>query len=56
MTGHSYGKESIFLQRIMFPQGDCYMDLTHEETRPLTAGGAAVSENAGDGKRAAGAG
>ncbi len=55
VTGHSYGKESIFLQRIMFPQGDCYMDLTHEETRSLTAGGAAVNENVNAGKRAAGA-
>lgn len=45
VTGHSYGKEAIFLQRIMFPQGDCYMDLTHEETRPLTAGGATVNED-----------
>lgn len=54
VTGHSYGKEAIFLQRIMFPQGDCYMDLTHEETRPLTAGGATVSENPGESGRLVG--
>lgn len=54
VTGHSYGKETIFLQRIMFPQGDCYMDLTHEETRPLTAGGATVSENPGESGRLVG--
>ena len=41
-VGHSYGKENIFLQRIWFPTSDCYMDMTHEETISVTAGGAPV--------------
>ena len=40
VVGHSYGKESIFLQRIWYPVSDCYMDMTHEETISITAGGA----------------
>ncbi len=42
VVGHSYGKESIFLQRIWYPASDCYMDMTHEETISITAGGAPV--------------
>ena len=30
VVGHSFGKESITLQRIWFPASDCYMDMTHE--------------------------
>jgi GntR family transcriptional regulator len=42
VVGHSYGKENIFMQRIWFPASDCYMDVTHEETISITAGGAPV--------------
>ena len=42
VVGHSYGKENIFLQRIWSPASDCYMDMTHEETISITAGGAPV--------------
>lgn len=42
VVGHSYGKENIFMQRIWFPTSDCYMDMTHEETISITAGGAPV--------------
>lgn len=44
IIGHSYGKENIFLQRIWFPESDCYMDLTHEESILITAGGASQQE------------
>lgn len=42
VVGQSYGKENIFLQRIWFPASDCYMDMTHEETISVTAGGAPI--------------
>lgn len=54
VTGHTFGKAPIFMQRIMFPQSDCYMDLTHEETRSITAGGVSATGTAGDGGRLAG--
>lgn len=40
VVGYSYGKESIFLQRIWFPVTECFMDMTHEESIRFTAGGA----------------
>jgi len=42
VIGHSHGKENIFLQRIWVPPSDFYMDMTHEETISITAGGAPV--------------
>lgn len=42
VVGHSFGKESISLQRIWLPASDCYLDMTHEETFPFTAGGAST--------------
>ncbi|MCP5368846.1 MAG: GntR family transcriptional regulator [Hyphomicrobiales bacterium] len=39
VVGQTYGREPIFLQKIWFPAGEHYMDMTHEENIKVTAGG-----------------